>query len=114
MAPSHLEITLLIQTTANIIVTATINTRLNDKSSVILSGPKKLLMPTTAKVLNMLDPSTLPTAMACLPLRTALILTTTSGRLVPRAIAPSDMSPGLTSSDVAIRVRESMVYTAPK
>lgn len=86
MAPSHLPIRLDKTMKKNNRVTHIMNGIVNCMISAgIFNSPKNRGILITAYVLNILEPNTLPIAIACFPFFAAEILTTTSGNDVPSA-----------------------------
>jgi hypothetical protein len=58
-------------------------------------------MPSTKQMLQIFEPTTLPIAMPPWPLQLALILTTNSGALVPKATTVKPITSGLIPSLMA-------------
>ena len=88
-----------------------INTNKLDKSINIISiyvlkfnviGEITLVVPNINNILNISDPITFPIAKSTSPFLVAIILVTSSGKLVPMAIIVSAITFSLTPSAVAI------------
>ena len=89
-------------------------TAINKTSLVIERSPKKLAIPITIDPLNKFEPKIFPIAMSPLPLLAARIVTASSGKDVPIAIADKAIAEVVIPSKVESSKAEVTVNLAPK
>ena len=95
-----------------------VNTSMNGKSiffedASIGTGENNEIKPITTSMLNMFEPTTFPTAMSMLPLIALVMLTESSGKLVPRATIVSPIKIDGTFKRVATALAPETKKSAP-